>query len=308
MSTHATVLTTAARRHAAHTRRSRRRIGAVVALALGIGLTATAPAAAAERIVTAGGDLTEIVYALGAGEQVVGADTSSVYPATAAAVPKIGYQRQLPAEGILALTPTLVLVSDEAGPPAALAQLRDAGVRVEVVGADDTPAGAAVKIRRVAALLDRAAAGEQLVAAMDAALAQARADRAADPTQPRVLFLYARGPGTLLVAGRHTPADAMIALAGGRNAAAALDGFKPLTAEAAVAAQPDVVLMLARGVDSLGGADAVWQQPGLAQTPAAQGRRLVTMDDLYLLGFGPRLGEAVRELGRQLHPEVAATR
>jgi iron complex transport system substrate-binding protein len=121
-----------------------------------------------------------------------------------------------------------------------------------------------------------------------------------------VLFVYARGAGTVAVAGRATAADEMIRLAGGRNAIDEFDGFKPLTAEAAVTAAPDVVLMLARGIDSLGGADSVWAQPGLAQTPAARGRRLVVMDDLYLLGFGPRTGAAVSDLARQLHPELTA--
>jgi iron complex transport system substrate-binding protein len=256
------------------------------------------------RLVTLGGDITEIVYALGAGDQVVGADTSSVYPAAADALPKVGYQRQLAAEGVLSLRPTLILASDEAGPPAALRQLRDSGVRVEVIAAEDTPEGAARKITQVAALLDRAAAGQRLVADMRAALTAAAPQQAAGPA-PRVLFIYARG-GTLSVGGRDTAADAMIRLAGGTNAVAELEGFKPLTAEAAVAAAPDVILMLRRGVEGAGGAAAVWAQPGLAQTPAAARRRLVVMDDLLLLGFGPRLGEAVRELARQLHPELAA--
>jgi iron complex transport system substrate-binding protein len=278
---------------------------AAAAIALFAALASAAPPA---RIVTAGGDITEIVFALGVGDRVVAADTSSVYPAATASLPKVGYQRQLPAEGILAMTPDLIIVSDEAGPPTALTQLRDAGMRVEVVTAPDSPEGAAAKVRAVAALLDRKAEGEKLVADMQSGLTQARADRAADAVAPRVLFIYARGAGTLMIAGRNTPADAMIGLAGGRNAAADVEGFKPLTAEAVVAAQPDVVLMLARGVESLGGADAIWTQPGLAQTPAAKNRRLVTMDDLYLLGFGPRLGDAARDLGRQLHPEVAAAR
>ncbi|MEO8604053.1 MAG: hemin ABC transporter substrate-binding protein [bacterium] len=271
-------------------------------------LLVLAPVQAAEspRLVTVGGDVTEIAYALGAGDQVVAADTSSVYPAAAAALPKVGYQRQLAAEGVLALTPTLVLVSDEAGPPTTLAQLRDAGMRVEVIEGDDSQQGAAQKVRRIAAQLHREAAGEALISAMQTSLAAAADERARAKTAPRVLFIYARGAGTVMVAGRTTPADAMITLAGARNAIEEFDGFKPLTAAAVVAAQPDVVLMLSRGVDSLGGAAAIWTQPGLAQTPAAAVHRLVTMDDLYLLGFGPRLGEAVRDLARQLHPELAA--
>jgi iron complex transport system substrate-binding protein len=258
-----------------------------------------------QRLVTLGGDITEIVYALDAGDLVVGADTSSVYPEATAALPKVGYQRQLAAEGVLSLRPTLILASDEAGPPAALQQLRDGGVRVEVIGGGDTPEGAAQRIAQVAAILARPEAGRRVVTQMQASLATADRERAAATSAPRVLFIYARG-GTLAVAGRDTAADAMIRLAGGRNAVAELEGFKPLTAEAAVAAAPDIVLMLSRGVAGAGGPAAVWQQPGLAQTPAAAQQRLIVMDDLYLLGFGPRLGDAVRDLSRQLHPELAA--
>jgi iron complex transport system substrate-binding protein len=279
-------------------------LGALVLLAA----TRSFAADAAPRLVTLGGDITEIVFALGAGGGVVGADTSSVYPPDTSALPKVGYQRQLAAEGVLALNPTLILASDEAGPPPAIVQLRDAGVRIEVVEGGDTPAGAAAKIRRVADVLGRKADGERVVAAMDATLAQARAQVADTTSKPRVLFIYARGAGTVMVAGGATPADEMIRLAGGTNAIQDFDGFKPLTAEAVVAAAPDAVLMLARGVDSLGGADAVWSQPGMAQTPAGAKRRLVAMDDLLLLGFGPRLGTAVGELVQQLHPELATAR
>lgn len=275
---------------------------------LAVALGATAAGAASEpraRLVTIGGDVTEIVYALGAGDMVVGADTSSVHPEATESLPKVGYQRQLSAEGILALRPTTVIASDEAGPPPVLSQLRDAGVRVEIVAADDTPDGAARKIGHVAALLDRPTAGTQLIATLRATLAEAARERATASSAPRVLFIYARA-GTLAVAGRDTAADAMIRLAGGRNAVADVEGFKPMTSEAVVAAAPDVLLMLNRGVDSAGGAAAIWAQPGLALTPAAAQRRLVVMDDLYLLGFGPRLGEAVRDLGRQLHPEIAS--
>ena len=273
------------------------------ALQVALILLAT-PALAAERIVTLGGDVTEIVFALGAGDQVVGADTSSVYPDAANALPKVGYQRQVPAEGVLALNPTLIIGSDEAGPPPTLAQLRDAGVRLEIVAAPDTPEGAIAKVERIATLLGRQAEGTTVVAALRADLARADERRQAAEGTPRVLFVYARGANTVMIGGNATGADEMIRLAGGRNAVEGVDGFKPLTAEAAVAAAPDVVLVMSRGVDSLGGADALWAQPGLAQTPAAQQRRLVVMDDLYLLGFGPRLGAAVLELQQQLHPQT----
>jgi iron complex transport system substrate-binding protein len=120
-----------------------------------------------------------------------------------------------------------------------------------------------------------------------------------------VLFIYARGGGTLMVGGTGTPAAAMIRLAAGENAVSAFDGFKPLTAEAVTTAAPDVILVPSRGLATLGGVDGLVAQPGIALTPAGKARRVVAMDDLLLLGFGPRLGSAVRELAILLHPELA---
>lgn len=253
------------------------------------------------RLVTIGGTVTEIVFALGAGEQVVAVDTSSTYPPAATQRPKVGYQRQLAAEGVLALNPSAVLISSEAGPPEALEHLRNAGVPLIEVPIEYSVAGAQQAIRSVAQALGREAQGEALIAQMERELAAARQVVAGFSDRPRVLFLYARGPNTVNAAGRDTPAQAMIELAGGQNAITEFDGFKPLTPEAAAAAAPDVILMFESGLESLGGVEGLLQVPGLAQTPAGQQRRIVAMDGLYLLGFGPRLGAAVRDLAQALH-------
>ncbi|WP_026369533.1 ABC transporter substrate-binding protein [Kallotenue papyrolyticum] len=253
------------------------------------------------RLVTIGGTVTEIAFALGAGEQVVAVDTSSTYPPAAAQRPKVGYQRQLAAEGVLALNPSAILISSEAGPPEAIEQLRSAGVPLISVPIEYSVAGAQQAIRSVAQALGRIEQGETLIAQMERELAEARQVMAGFSDRPRVLFLYARGPNTVNAAGRNTPAQAMIELAGGQNAITEFDGFKPLTPEAAAAAAPDVILMFESGLESLGGIEGLLQVPGIAQTPAGQQRRIVAMDGLYLLGFGPRLGAAVRDLAQALH-------
>jgi iron complex transport system substrate-binding protein len=268
--------------------------------------TEGAPSLDLSRLVIAGGTLTEIVFALGAGDQIVGADTSSVYPPPATTLPRVGYQRTLAAEGILSLRPTAVLATAEAGPPAVLEQLRSAGVAVRIVACDPTPDGAVSAIREASRLLGREAAGESLVAALERQLAEAQGQGDGDAPAPRVLFIYARGPGTLLVSGTDTPADAIIRLAGGTNAVNGYRGFKPLTSEGLVAAAPDVLLIPDRGLESLGGVKALLGLPGVALTPAGREARVVAMDDLYLLGFGPRLGQAVQDLARRLHPDRRA--
>ena len=249
-----------------------------------------------------GGPVTETVYALGAGNEVIGTDTSSVYPEAATKLPQVGYQRTLAAEGILSLQPDLVLATDEAGPASVLDQLRAAGVQVVLVPSEHSVAGAQAKVRAIAAALGREAEGDKLAAEMATQAEEAQTFLAKTSARPAVLFLYARGTATLNVAGRNTAADAMIALAGARNAVTGYEGYKPLTAEAAVAAAPEYVLMMDRGLSSVGGRDGVLAQPGLALTPAGQNKRVVAMDDLLLLGFGPRTGQAILELARALHP------
>lgn len=261
----------------------------------------------AVRIVSLGGSVTEIVYALGAGDEVVGVDASSLYPEAARELPDVGYFRRVPAEGVLSLEPTVVLASGETGPPETLDQLRSAGVDVHVIPEESSVDGAREKIRAIATVLDRREAADRLIRGMEEDLEEAQRLRASTDREPRVLFVYARGAGTMQVAGRSTSAEAMIEIAGAQNAITGFDGFKPMSAESVAAAEPDVILMLDRGLESIGGVDGLLKQPGIALTPAGENRRIIAMDDLLMLSFGPRLGEAVKTLTRKLHPELEST-
>ncbi|GAB5519313.1 MAG: hemin ABC transporter substrate-binding protein [Rhodothermales bacterium] len=251
------------------------------------------------RLVALGGSVTEIVYALGHGDQLVGVDASSVYPADALVQPQLGYFRQTSAEGVLSLAPTQVLAIASSGPPTALKQIEATGTPVVMVTDETSVAGAKTKIRTIAEALGATDAGEALIAQLDTDLA---ALPTPSGTAPKVLFIYARGGGTLNVSGTETAAHSMIELAGGINAVTSYEGYRPLTAEAVVAAAPDVILVLDRGLATMGGIDGLLKQPGLALTPAGQARRIVSMDDTLFLSFGPRLGQAVRELHRRLYP------
>lgn len=265
-----------------------------------------AAADAAERLIAVGGAVTEIVHALGRGDRLVAVDSTSRYPPAVAALPDVGYMRRLSAEPILALRPDLVLAIEHSGPPATLDQLRAAGVRVEVIADVPTVAGIGDKVRTIGRLLDAATDADALASRIEGELAAATAAAAAMTDRPRVLFLIAAGKGAPMAAGVETAADAMIRLAGGVNALSGFTGYKPLSPEAAMAARPDVVLAMVQTVEAMGGRAAVLGLPGIAETPAGRGGRLVAMDGMLLLGFGPRTPEAVRELGRQLHP--ASTR
>jgi iron complex transport system substrate-binding protein len=255
----------------------------------------------ASRIIALGGPVTEIVFALGAGDQVVARDSSSSYPPEVNDLPDVGYQRRLSAEGVLALDPTLILATTEAGPPEAIQQLQDSGVTFLMVEAVDSPEGAFAKIRSFAQALDRVEEGEALIAQIRADLAEAQEIAASYEETPRVMFIYARGAGAVNVAGTDTGAEAMIELAGGESAVTDYEGYKPITAEAAVAAAPDVILLMDSGLESLGGNGGLMEVPGIAQTPAGEAGKIVAMDGLFLLNFGPRMGEAAKELAVQIH-------
>lgn len=257
-------------------------------------------------IITLGGDLTEIVYALGQENSLVAVDSSSVYPAETATLPEVGYVRNLSAEGVLSLNPSLILASEDAGPPEVIEQLRQAGVPLFVVPGEDSIEGAKTKIETIGTLLNAQAEATDLTNQIDLDLSEAQlyVDAAADVT-PSVMFVYARGAGTLSVSGTDTSAHAMIELAGAQNAVTGYEGYKPLTAEAAVSAAPDVLLFLERGLESVGGYKGLTDLPGLALTPAYENERVVALDDLYLLGFTPRVGEALKDLTLALYPDVA---
>ncbi len=264
-------------------------------LVVGFAMSPQTLSAGPDRLVALGGSVTETVYALGAGELLVGADDTSFYPAAAAALPKVGYYRQVSAEGVLALKPTRVLADQNAGPPVALEQLRAAGVEVVTIGGAEDAAGLKGRVMAVGAAIGKKAEASALVEGMDGDLAKLAALRkGAAPV--RAVFVMARGVGALSVAGRDTVGQAMLELAGGTNAAAATTGYRPLTAESLVSAAPEVIVMTTRGLQSAGGVEGMLKAPGIALTPAGKKKKVVALDDLYLLGFGPRTPQAAIEL------------
>jgi iron complex transport system substrate-binding protein len=257
------------------------------------------------RVVCIGGALTEIVYTLGAGDRLVGVDTTSVYPSAARALPQVGYQRTLSAEGILALTPELVIATTDAGPPAVLRQLRDAGVQVELVPIGYSQQALEEKVRRVAAALRLDARGQLLQQQIADGWRGLQRQIANGGQRPRVLFILAHAGPALMVAGAQTAAHAMIELAGGTNAAGQTTGYKPLNPEALIGSAPEVILITDEGLEAVGGKPRLLAKAGLSQTPAARAGRVISMNALLLLGFGPRTPEAAQQLAQALSQQVA---
>ncbi|WP_137112441.1 hemin ABC transporter substrate-binding protein [Rhodobacter sp. SY28-1] len=262
---------------------------------------ALATPALADRVITLGGSVTEIAVALGAEGRLVARDTTSNFPASVQALPDVGYIRALSPENILALDPSLILAEGDAGPPEAVEVLKAAGIPFVLVPEATDPAGVAAKIIAVADVLDLTAQGAALATSVTADLAAAQS-RAADVTAPkRVLFVLSLKGGGVMAGGEGTEADGIIRLAGGINAASGFQGYKPMTDEAVLTAQPDAILMMDReGELSISDAD-VLAQPALSQTPAARTRTILRMDGMLLLGFGPRTPAAATALHDALY-------
>jgi iron complex transport system substrate-binding protein len=281
-----------------------RRRDALGLLSLSALATVTGPAgaqgSALPRLVTVSGAITEVVYVLGAESQLVGTDTTSLFPDAARRTPKVGYMRQLSAEGLLSLKPDAVIATTESGPPMVLDQLRSAGVRLELVEADHSWG----EVQRKVAAVGRAAGREpqalELRARLDSDWSEVqKLVASASGRKPRVLFVLSHSASPQ-VSGEKTAAHAVIGFAGGVNCLGGFKGYRPMTAEAMASAAPDLILTSTQSIEAHGGVEKFWQRPELALTPAFRKRALIAQDASLLLGFGPRLPAAIRELHGRL--------
>jgi len=257
------------------------------------------------RIISIGGAITEILYALGFEDRLAGVDTTSLYPTSALRdKPNVGYMRQLSAEGVLGLNPSLVLAVQGSGPKETMDVLEAAKVPLVLVPETFSEAGLLDKIKLVGHAMGADARAECLTAAVTDDLAQLRALRAKVTKPVRVMFVMSLLNGRAMAAGQKTAANEIIALAGGVNAIDGYDGYKIISDEAIVAAKPDVVLSIQRSKDSLE-AEAVYIHPAFALTPVVANKAFISMEGLYLLGFGPRTAAAARDLSVKLYPALA---
>ena len=283
---------------------SRKRCIAPIAMTLTILLSTPAMG---ERVISAGGGVTEIIYRLEQSSSLVAVDSTSMYPPEAEQLPDIGYMRRLGAEPILSMRPDHVVAVSDAGPPVTFRQLREAGVEVTRVPNEPTPAGVLTKVRAVARALDAEKQGQQVANRLETGFTQLRERVEATDTRPDVLVLIAAGAGNMMAAGRDTGAEGILRLAGANNAISAWSGYRPLSAEAVIEAAPEWIVLTRRALDSLGGRSGLREHAGLGETPAARNDHIIAMDGLLLLGFGPRTPAAASELAERIHPEWMAS-
>lgn len=267
-----------------------------------LGLAAPLPALAAERIVSLGGSVTEILYDLGLGEEIVAVDSTSLFPAEARAKPGVGYLRQLAAEPIVALGPTLVIGTESAGPPVVIEQLKGAALRVVLVPDEYSAAGVLHKIALVSEAVGKVEEGAALAAGVARRFQTLDETLAPISARPSVLFLLAAAKGAPLAAGQGTAADAMIQIAGGSNAVQGYEGYKNLSPEAAVGLDPYLVVVAEHALASMGGIEALKARSDLGLLPAVREDRILVIDANLLLGFGPRAVEGAWALAKRLHP------
>jgi len=254
----------------------------------------TLPVMAAD-VVSIDGALTEIVYQLGEENRLAAVDTTSVYPERAQKLPQVGYMRQLSAEGILSVKPSLVIASGDAGPESVFEQLQAAGVKVVRIKSADTIDGVAEKIQRVADALNVSEKGKVLAEEFRQQSKQVLAD-IPQGAAPKTLFLLGASGRGLMAAGKNTRAQAFMDLLGAHNVIS-YSGYKPVSAEAALQAAPQFVL-----VGHTGPADSSSVKETLAMTPAAQKDAVHSVDVGLVLGFGPRLPEALQQVAALLYP------
>ncbi|RLV08449.1 ABC transporter substrate-binding protein [Streptomyces griseocarneus] len=267
---------------------------------------------AADRIVPLTGALSEIVFTLGLGEHVVARDVTATFE-QAAELPVVTRAHDVSAESVLSLRPTLVLAETTTGPATAIEQIRAAGVPLLVLDPAKKLADVGPRIDKVAAALGVRAAGDELRHRTEERVSAAEKAIPGDGKQggrkPRVAFLYLRGSASVyLLGGPGSGADSLIEAAGGTDAgkeSGLRKDFTPITSEALAKAAPDVILVMSKGLDSVGGVDGLLKIPGVAETPAGLDRRIASVDDGVLLNFGPRTDTVLSSLIGQIHPKGA---
>ncbi|TFI23362.1 ABC transporter substrate-binding protein [Streptomyces sp. 4R-3d] len=264
----------------------------------------------ADRLVPLTGSLNEIVFTLGLGKRVVARDITATFE-QAAKLPVVTRAHDVSAESVLSLRPTLVIAETTTGPAEAIDQIRDAGIPLLVVEPAKSLAHVGTRITTVAHALGVDAAGKELSTrtAERIAAVQKRIPAAGDGGKPRVAFLYLRGSASVyLLGGRDSGASSLLEAAGAVDAGkeSGLDkDFTAITSEALAKAAPDAILLMTKGLDSVGGAEGLVKIPGVAETPAGLDRRFVSVDDGVLLNYGPRTDQVLASLVEQLYPDGA---
>ena len=247
------------------------------------------PASDPSRITVAGGSLTEILYLLEMEENIVAVDTTSTYPDAAKAFPSIGYVRNLSAEGLLSLSPTLILGENDMGPPETMVQLKNSGIEYFMIDEEHTSWGIIDKFICVARIIDREEKAQEMIRenlSLKIKLLEELVVKTAGQ-RPKVMFVLSMRSGSPIVGGKGVSADGFINMFGGVNSFN-FEGWKPVGPEAIISADPDMIIITKRGLKGYGTRRELKNHPYLRLTKAAKTNNILTMDGMEMLGFSPR--------------------
>ena len=266
------------------------------------------PVPDASKIAVAGGSVTEILYFLGQEHRIIAVDSTSNFPEQAKSFPSVGYVRSLSAEGILSLQPSLVLGESDMGPDAIVKQIRNTNVSVVTVPKAVTADGIVEKIRCVANVIGEPKLAEKLIRDnLTTQLERLQKKQSSDASYiPRVALLLMFSESSPIVAGNNTSGQGVLNMVGAENVFQNIEGWKPVSMEAIIQANPDFVVITNRGVNSAGGLQAIYDHPGIRLTHAGRYQKIIALDGMSLLGFGPRTLSTAVGLLENLTPEFTA--
>jgi len=248
----------------------------------------------AQKVVALANGAGEIISAMGFKSILIGRDIAST-DKDLKSVPIVTSGHQVVAEKIIALTPDLVIVDKSTGPQSALDALAVAGIRVVTTPEAWTLGDMPAKVGAIADAIGAPASG----AALNTALSSSLEKLQRSPEKSRVVFLYLRGGSSIyLIGGKGSGADSLISAVGALDVGAATltNPFSAMTSELLASLNPDVLLVMSKGLQSVGGVSGLVQLPGIAQTAAAKNRRVIAVDDSLLLSFGPRTPDLIEQL------------
>lgn len=277
----------------------------VAAFASSVVLSASAANASdsGNNIVSIGGSVTEIIFAMGEEARLVARDTTSLYPQQALELPDVGYIRRLAPEGVLSVKPDMIITLEGAGPPEAVEVIKSSEIPFLEIEEKYSREGVISKIHAVGRALGVVDAAQVLADKVDAEFDKTETIIGSVDVKKKVLFVLSNNGGNILAAGTNTSAEGMIKMAGAENALISMEGYKPATDEAILKAAPDVIVMMERHGSDESATNEILKHPAIIGTPAGQSKSLITMNGLYLLGYGPRTGQAVLELSQKIYGE-----
>lgn len=251
------------------------------------------------KIITAGGTISEIVVGLGLSDQIIATDRTSTYPSFLQNLPSIGYRNQINAEGILSLGPEIVLVEEGYLNEEVISQLQNvSSVKLEVFPKTQSTEETIDLIKKIAAFFELEEKGEAMVSDLREDLQNLDEFISQSHSNGKAVFVMARGPESLFIAGKGSFSESMFQLAGVDQVEAKFENFVPLTPEALISLNPDYLVLFESSLESLGGDSGLTKIPGITETTAFQKDQIIAMDGLYLSGFGPRMGKAAIELAK----------